>query len=157
MQLSEDWQHSRERPEISNYFDKKEYAGLERLGMRILADNTPGDGLAYVLTQLEIPVTDGNIQKLKDFNPHTWQKITGVIFYFENGQVKHRGLYDASKELVRSKWADGLVLEHAITQVPHKFGSLAAFCKREQIREHITPEPKNLTMWDTTPKKEFEH
>ena len=113
----------------------------------------------YVLEIIGVPANPAMIETLEKLEMNGTRPNEGIVFYREWGKHGWRTMHygHLNGEKVRSKWADGLVLEHAIAQVPSSFGTLAGFCKREQIREYLTPSPKNITLWDDSPKKEFDH
>jgi len=120
---------SERRREISDFFVKGDYAGLERLGLK-MSQSSAADCAHYVLLTLNIIHTPRAFDALhslpKSETPHPGSNIIIYGYPFEN---LHYGFYDGKK--VTSKWGKGPVFKHAIEDVPVQYGDSVKFASRD--------------------------
>jgi len=145
-----------ERKEIGDLFERGDYAGLEKFGIRQVSGPAPYDCLAYVVHKLNCVSTPDTLKIIQDAPVSEFIPAhSGIAYYgflFDTGKlpdnvhvpdsikgkrnltVRHYGWYENKQ--VTSKWQHGPVFQHELWAVPHFFGGHVLF--RENDSELIT-------------------
>jgi hypothetical protein len=121
---------------ITNLFLKRDYKGLENLGLKIVGDSAEYDCGNYVLKSFGFPGNDNTLHYLRTLT----KEDEGDIVFYGVGKgnrfdVKHYGLIKGKK--VESKWEHGPVFLHDLLDVPDYFGTEVMFGSVNELRNKM--------------------
>ena len=106
-------------------FSKEDFAGLERLGLK-MSQSPSADCTHYIIVNLGIIPSPRAFDALRSLpKSETPHPDSNIIIYDNGFENMHYGFYNDKK--VTSKWGRGPVFRHPIEDVPIGYGNSVKF------------------------------